>query len=405
MTMWVMAVRLALRSLGRNKGRALLTVIGILIGVMAVVTTFALGTAARRRVESEMRALGANMLVVTPPHATAHGRRAQTHVLNEDDARAISQEIPSVALAAPLTSADLHVVAGTENVESHVEGTNDSYFTVRSWPAAEGSLFTDADLRSNARVAVLGMDTRISLFHHDPAVGQSIRIGRVSFVVRGVLTRKGGTAMGGGQDAVVVVPLTTFRARVSHATNQDVGAILVSAREQALMNRASEDITSLLSQRHRIRPGDPIDFEVTNLADIAKAFDRQASTISALLVAIASISLLVGGIGVMNIMLVSVTERTREIGIRLAVGAQARDILAQFLIEAVVLAAIGGLAGLGLGAIIAVSVRSLTEWPMSVQPASAIFAIAVSASIGIAFGYFPARRAAQLDPITALRHE
>jgi putative ABC transport system permease protein len=407
--MWFMALRLALRALARNKLRATLTVLGILIGVAAVVTMTALGAGAKERIESQLSTLGVNMLMVFPGATATGGARGGAGTaggLTEDDARAIVREVPSVAAAAPLLSASAQVVAAGRNWATRINGTTPEYFSVRAWPAAEGDVFGDAEVRVAAKVCVIGETVRQNLFDRgeDP-IGRTIRIGKMPCTVIAVLEPKGQSSFGQDQDDTVLVPISTFRARVSRRPGREVNMIMVSARDPLVTRRAESGITSLLRQRHRIGPGTENDFTVRNMADLARSFDEQRAALTFLLLSVASISLLVGGIGVMNIMLVSVTERTREIGIRLAIGARARDILAQFLIEAVALAAVGGIAGLGLGIVASYMLGRTTEWSVRIQPESALLAVAVAGGIGVVFGFFPARRAAKLDPIVALRHE
>jgi putative ABC transport system permease protein len=407
--MWFMALRLALLALARNKLRATLTVLGILIGVAAVVTMTALGAGAKERMEGQLASLGVNMLMVFPGAVATGGARGAAGTasgLTEDDARAIIREVPSVAAAAPLLSSGAQVVAAGRNWSTRVQGTTPDYFHVRDWPAAEGQLFSESEVRVAAKVCVIGQTVRENLFEpgEDP-IGRTIRLGKMPCTVVAVLQSKGQSSFGQDQDDTIIVPISTFRARVSRRPGREVNQVLVSARDPQVTRRAERAITALLRQRHRIAPGADNDFSVRNMADLARSFDEQRAAMTFLLLSVASISLLVGGIGVMNIMLVSVTERTREIGIRLAIGARARDILAQFLVESVVLAAIGGLAGLGLGVFASYLLGRSTEWSVRIQPESAVLAVAVAGGIGVVFGFFPARRAAKLDPIVALRHE
>ncbi len=406
--MGLMAMRLALRALSRNKLRATLTVLGILIGVAAVVTMGAMGAGAKERIEGQLATLGVNLLVVFPG-ATATGgvRGAQGSAggLTEDDAQAIVREIPSVSASAPTLGSAAQAVASGRNTATRVTGTTADYFTVRNWDVALGEVFTEADIRTSAKVCVIGETVRQNLFGRDDPIGANIRVGRMPCRVIGVLTPKGQSSFGQDQDDTIVVPITTFRARVSRRPGHDVNNILLSARDPGVTRRAEAGVTALLRQRHRLGPGTENDFTVRNLQDLARSFDEQRAALTFLLLTVASISLLVGGIGVMNIMLVSVTERTREIGIRLAIGARARDILAQFLTEAVMLAFIGGFAGLGLGFLASYLLGRSTEWSVKIQPQSALVAVAVAGGIGIIFGFFPARRAAKMDPIVALRHE
>jgi putative ABC transport system permease protein len=408
MMMWYMALRLALRSLARSKLRAGLTALGILIGVAAVVTTNSLGAGAKERIEQELTLLGVNLLVVYPSSTTtggAHTAQGSSVTLTDADALAIQNEVPSVAAVAPVVSANVQVVARAHNAATRAIGTWPGYFRVRAWGAALGSLFTDDDVRASSRACVIGETVRESLFGVDDPVGMEIRVGRMPCVVVGVLIPKGQTNFGSDQDDTVVMPISAFRAGLARLPNAQVNQIMISAGGPSVIHRAQQATTTLLRQRHGIAADGPDDFSVRNLADVMRTFDEQRAAITALLLSVASISLLVGGIGVMNIMLVSVTERTREIGIRLAIGARGSDILAQFLVEAVVLASIGGLAGLLAGATASHVVGRMTQFSAHFQPDSAVLAMAVSGGIGVTFGFFPARRAARLDPIAALRHE
>jgi macrolide transport system ATP-binding/permease protein len=403
-----MAMRLALRALGRNKLRASLTVLGILIGVAAVVAMTTIGAGAKARVEAQMAALGVNMLVVYPGSSASGGARGgqgSVSTLTEDDAAAIEREIPSVQAVAPTSSANVQVVAGANNTMTRATGTTPPYFAVRGWDVERGALFEDSDQQRRVKVCLLGQTTEAALFPEGGALGQRIRVGRVPCTVIGVLKKKGQSGMGQDQDDIVVLPLSTFRAGVGRASGRSVQQIMIAARSPELTAHAQDAVTSLLRQRHRAGGSGGDDFSVRNLEELARSFDEQRQTVTTLLLAVASIALLVGGIGVMNIMLVSVTERTREIGIRLAIGARAPDVLAQFLIEAVMLSAIGGFAGLATGYGVSAILTVVTEWTLAFQPQSALIAIGVSTAIGVIFGYFPARRAAHLDPITALRHE
>ncbi len=403
-----MALRLAVLSLTRNKLRAALTVLGILIGVAAVVAMTAIGTGAQQKIEQQLSTLGVNLLIVFPGTTNTSGARAgagTAQTLTEDDARAIVREIPAVVSVAPTLSAAVQAVSGGRNWATRVSGTTVDYFSVRAWPLTRGQLWGDSDVRTAGKVCIIGETVWHNLFGNDDPLGQTLRLGRVPCRVIGLLAPKGQSSFGQDQDDTIIVPITTFRARVSHVTGNEVSAILVSARDPSLTRRAEGQITELLAQRHHIGPGEENDFNVRNLQDVAQAFESTRATFTMLLLAIASIALLVGGIGVMNIMLVSVTERTREIGIRLAVGARSLDIMAQFLIEAVTLSAIGGFGGLALGAVAAHFLGKAMEWNAELSPAAAIAAVGIAGGVGVVFGFFPARRAAALDPIQALRHE
>ncbi|MEW5854993.1 MAG: ABC transporter permease [Myxococcota bacterium] len=405
----MMGLRLAVRALRGSKLRTGLTTLGILIGIAAVVTTTALGAGARERMEREMLALGANMLVVTPESSSNAAVRNAPGMgvgLTARDAEAVGREVPSVAAAAATLSSSVQVVASGQNTSTRVTGTTPSYLTVRNWTVADGAAFDDGDMKQSARVCLIGSTVRRNLFPSDaPVLGTTIRVGRTPCEVIGELASRGQTGFGQDQDDVVLMPLSTYRAHVARRSGDDVDNILVSARSPELVARAEAAVRTLLRQRHRIPSDGEEDFNVRNLSEMLKALDAQRAAITLLLLAIASISLLVGGIGVMNIMLVSVTERTREIGIRLAIGARPVDILTQFLLEAVVLAAVGGVAGLAVGASASALLEILTSYSVRVQPTSALLALSISCGIGIAFGFFPARHASALDPIASLRHE
>ena len=405
---WLMAMRLALRSLVRSKLRASLTALGILIGIAAVVTTNAIGTGASDRMTSQMKALGVNLLVVTPlgpQSGGARGAQGSGVSLTEEDADAITREVPSVAAVAPTLQSGAQVVAGDRNVSTRVTGTTPSYFTVRSWRPALGALWGDEEVRAAAPSCVIGETVRRELFGTENPVGRELRVGAMPCTVAAVLESKGQSSFGQDNDDTVVVPISAFRAGISRLPGGRVNGIMITAAAPDLVYRAQDSVTSLLRQRHRLARDAEDDFRVSNLSDLTSALNEQTSIIAALLMVVASISLLVGGIGVMNIMLVSVTERTREIGTRLAIGARAKDILAQFLVEAVVLAAIGGVAGLACGVGASLAVGKLTEFSVGFQPGIALVAVAVSCTIGVVFGFFPARHAARLDPIVALRRE
>jgi len=403
-----MAFGLALRALARSKMRAALTALGILIGIAAVVTTSALGAGAQERMATQLTALGVNLLVVVPNAAVSGGARGAQGVaftLNDDDAEAIAREIPSVRAVAPMMVASVQVVVGAQNWSTRVTGTTPGYFDVRSWSASRGALWGADALRSSARVCAIGDTVRRQLFGDEDPIGRDLRVGHMPCTVVAVLAARGQTGFGQDQDDTLVIPITAFRAGIYRLPNLQVNNIMVTALGPDVLYRAQSGVTALLRQRHRVRPGEDDDFSVRNLTEVMNSFKAQQAIITALLLVVASISLLVGGIGVMNIMLVSVTERTREIGVRLAIGARRRDVLAQFMIEAVVLSAIGGVAGLLLGVGAGALLGGLTQFSVRFQPDAALLAMAVSCGIGLVFGYFPARRAARLDPIDALRRE
>ncbi len=403
-----MAFGLALRALARSKMRASLTALGILIGIAAVVTTSALGAGAQQRMAAQLTSLGVNLLVVVPSGTVSGGARSAQGAaasLNDDDATAIAREVPTVAAVAPTLGANVQVVVGAQNWSTRVTGTTPGYFDVRTWTASLGSLWSDDDVRTAARLCVIGETVRQQLFGSENPLGRDLRVGRMPCVVVAVLAPRGQSGFGQDQDDTVLIPISAFRSGIYRQPNLQVNNIMVTALGPDVLYRAQDAITSLLRQRHRIQPGEDDDFSVRNLTEMMNSFKAQQAIITTLLLVVASISLLVGGIGVMNIMLVSVTERTREIGIRLAIGARTRDILAQFMIEAVVLSAIGGLAGLALGLVASVILGRVTQFSVQFQPDAALLAMGVSCGIGLIFGFFPARRAARLDPIDALRRE
>ncbi len=405
---WFMAFKLALRSLVRSKLRASLTALGILIGIAAVVTTNALGVGAQQKMQAQMTSLGVNLLVVMPAGIRSGGVRSAQGTavsLTDDDAEAIAREVPTVANVAAVVSSNAQVVTGDRNVSTRITGTTADYFRVRSWGPAMGALWTAEEVTNGVPACAIGETVRQGLFGSGNPIGQEVRAGAMPCTVVAVLAKKGQSGLGQDNDDTVVMPITAFRAGIFRLPNGQVNQIMVTARGPDTVHRAQDAITALLRQRHRIRPNAEDNFNVANLSDLTSAFNEQAAIVSALLMVVASISLLVGGIGVMNIMLVSVTERTREIGIRLAIGARGNDILAQFLIEAVTLAFIGGVAGIAAGVGTSLLVGRLTDFSVGFNPQIALFSMAVSGGIGIVFGFFPARSAARLDPIVALRRE
>jgi len=405
---WLGAFRLALLALARNKLRASLTILGILIGVAAVVAMTALGEGAKAKVSDQMRSLGANMVVVFPGASTnagARGAAGSSASLTEEDALAIAREAPSVSAVAAASGAAAQVVYEDQNYATRVTGTTLEYFRVRDWHTDRGMLWSEADERTGARVCLLGKTVVDRVFGATNPIDKSIRLSKMPCKVVGVMQSKGQSSFGQDQDDIVIIPMKTFSGRISSKPRRSVDIIMASASDPHTTRRAEAQIKALLMQRHHIQADREPDFRVFNLQDVQKSMEAMRSTLAALLLGIALISLLVGGIGVMNIMLVSVAERTREIGIRMAIGAREGDILVQFLIEAVVLSLLGGAVGTlaGIGAI--VGIAKALEWPMRMQPQALAVAIGVSATIGIVFGFFPARRAARLDPIEALRRE
>jgi putative ABC transport system permease protein len=405
------AVRSALQALRANPLRSALTMLGIFIGVAAVIAMVAIGAGARAMVLEQIRSLGSNIMIVLPGNVTSGGVRLGSGAratLTIDDAIALEKEIPSVQIAAPQVRGGSQVVAGNLNWSTVVQGVVPGFFEAREWDVTNGRLFLPEEIDRRAQVALLGQTVARSLFDESDPVGQSIRIRNVPFTVIGVLAGKGQTTFGTDQDDVVMVPLGTARQRVfgvNRANARSVGSILIKVVEGDDMAQAEEDIRSLLRQRHRLQASEDDDFFVRNLSEVAATRDASSRTLALLLAAVAAVSLAVGGIGIMNIMLVSVTERTREIGVRLAVGARPRDIRGQFLIEATTLSVLGGAAGAALGVGAAIIIASFAGWPTLVQPESIALAIGFSGLVGIFFGFYPAQRAARLDPIEALRHE
>ncbi len=400
----------ALDSLRANALRSALTMLGIFIGVAAVIAMVAVGSGARETVLAQIRALGANLIVVVPGNVTVGGVRLGSGArasLTQDDALALEREIDAVEAAAPTSRGQVQVVAGGVNWSSWLLGVTPSFFVARDWEIALGRGLEAEDYDRGAQIVLLGETVARTLFDEIDPIGETIRLRNVPFRVVGVLARKGQTTGGQDQDDVVVAPLRAAQQRVlgvNRANARAVGSITVKVRDGEDTAQAEEQIRALLRQRHRLTAAQEDDFLLRNLADIAATRDASSRTMSWLLAAIATVSLLVGGIGIMNIMLVSVTERTREIGLRLAVGARRRDILMQFLIEAATLSALGGVAGAALGFAAARALTRIAGWPTLVSPEAILLAVGVSAGVGIVFGYYPARRAAALDPIEALRH-
>ncbi len=399
----------AFDALRAHKLRSVLTMLGIVIGVAAVIATVSIGGGAREEVVGRIKSLGANLIVVIPGNVTQGGVRlgtGQSAALNDDDAKAIEKEVQQVQVAAPMMRGGAQVVFGGTNWGTSVFGVENNFFEAREWDIDSGRLFTGEENQRGGQVAILGVTVKNQLFGTEDPMGQTIRVKNVPFEVIGVLTRKGQSAQGQDQDDAIFLPLQSARQRVigtSRAKNRSVGSIMVKVREGEEMSEAEGEIKSLLRQRHRLREGDDDDFTLRNLSDILATVEASARVLSIGLSAVAAVSLLVGGIGIMNIMLVSVTERTREIGVRMAVGARPRDVMGQFLIEATTLALIGGVAGIVLGGIAAVAVSRFAGWPLYVDINAIIMAVVVSGLIGILSGFYPAWRASRLDPVEALR--
>jgi putative ABC transport system permease protein len=403
----VAIIRIAMRALARNKLRSILTMLGIIIGVGAVIAMVSVGQGAQQQAQQQIAAMGSNMLFVQSGTVNRGGMRmgwGATKTLIYEDMVAIMRECPSVKAAAPGSQSTAQVVFGNDNWSTTVNGTEPQYFDIRSWPMAEGSSFSQDDVGMAANVAVIGETVRKNLFGATDPIGETVRINNLPFKVVGLLTAKGtSAAMGQDQDDIILVPITTLQKKI---TGQDwLRWIMVSAVSKDASYTAQQQITALLRDRHRIRSAQDDDFFVRNLADMADLADQNARLFTILLGSIASISLLVGGIGIMNIMLVSVTERTREIGIRMAIGATEGDVQQQFLIEAVVLSIVGGAVGIlsGMGA--SYLITQTLGWPVLVSPTAIVAAVLFSMAVGVFFGFYPARKAARLDPIEALRYE
>ncbi len=402
--MFFNTVLLALRGLNRNKMRSFLTMLGIVIGVSAVVTMVTLGNGTTQQVSAQIASLGSNLLIVSPGQRGGPGSAgASAPPLKLADAQAIEEQIGSLRAVAPSLSRTATVVAMARNWSTTITGTNADYFTVGNWTLASGRVFSDAEERSGAAVCIIGETVRSKLFGAANPVGSQVRIKQFACEVIGLLASKGQASMGRDQDDTVVMPLRTVQRRV--AGSQDVGQIMVGLRDSAAADRTRVSIEQLMRERRRISPGENDDFNVLDTREIAQAMTGTTRLLTMLLGAVAGVSLLVGGIGIMNIMLVSITERTREIGTRLAIGALEREVLSQFLVEAVTLSSLGGLIGLALAAAASVGLASLMQVPFEFDVRINLIAFAFSAGLGVLFGYLPARRAAQLDPIEALRRE
>ena len=409
MNLWA-TLRTALRALLRNSLRSFLTALGIIIGVGAVIAMVAIGEGAKAQVEATFAAMGTNLLIILPGSSNTGGSRGgfgTQPTLTWDDLKAIQSEVQSVRAAAPVLRQNASVTSEDQNWTTTVSGTTPDYFDIRNWPIAKGTAMSLSDVESGAKVVLLGQTVADKLFgpSADP-VGQLVRIKAIPFQVEGVLAVKGQSPTGQDYDDAAFIPASTFRTRIqSNFGNFLSGTIYVSARDGASTPVAQKEITSLLRDRHRVADGADDDFSIRNLAETAAAQQQGTETLTALLASIALVSLLVGGIGIMNIMLVSVTERTREIGVRMAVGARPVDILAQFLAEALALAVVGGLLGIASGVAVGHQLAARFGWPLLVRPEVAALAVGFSALVGIGFGLYPAIKASGLDPIDALRFE
>jgi putative ABC transport system permease protein len=394
-----------LKAILRNKMRSLLTMLGIVIGVGCVIIVVAIGNGATKSIQDTINALGSNFIMIFPGTTTQGGARmfSGSSTLTIEDADAIKAECPAVAYVSPNLRTSAQTVAGELNWGTSVYGVGVDWPFIRAWNVADGNFFTDSDVRSGAKVAVLGATVAENLFPQGGAVGQIVRIKNVPFKVVGVLDRKGGSTQGQDQDDQIIAPYTTVMKRLMGQNK--LSMLYASARSPEQVQDAQDQIDALLRQRHRIAPGGDADFMMRSQEEIAKTNEQQMNILKTLLLSIAAISLLIGGIGIMNIMLVSVTERTREIGIRMAIGAKGRHVLLQFLFEAITLSIVGGLLGVLIGVGGSSLVASLLKWPIFVSPSSIAIAFGVAAAVGVFFGFYPARKAAKLDPIDALRYE
>lgn len=412
MSFWL-TLQIALRALGKNKLRAGLTVLGVVIGIAAVTTMVSLGQSASTHIQGQILSLGSNMIVVIPASqrrgGVADGLRM---TLTSKDAYAIGKECPSVKATSPIVIVSAQVIYGNSNHRpTEMQGVGEDFLLVRDWPVGQGTFFDARDISSAAKVCVIGHTLVAKLFQTTNPIGETVRLNKIPFKVIGVMEKKGASFDGKDQDDVLFVPFTTARKRLTGSEFDNVNFIIAAAKNQDLIPVAQEEVKHLLLERHRIQPGDPQDFDLVNMTQFATLFNTIVGSLTMMLAAIAALSLLVGGVGIMNIMLVSVTERTREIGIRMAVGATSGDILRQFLLEAVMLSMVGGLIGFLLGAAasigltLALNAVSGQKWPIVISVGAAGMSFLFSGAVGIFFGYYPARRASQLDPIDALRYE
>jgi putative ABC transport system permease protein len=406
---------LSLRQLAKNKLRSLLTVLGIVIGIAAVTVMVSIGQGGQALIQGEFRNLGSNVLIVFPTwkESSTGAREGRAMNLTGEDAKAIAEECPAVRAASPLVGAGGQIIGGNVNWKPEMmQGVGPDFLIIRNFKMAVGEFFTERDVAGANKVCVIGNTIAIKLFAGQDPVGQQVRIKNIPFTVIGVLEPKGADLGGRDQDDLLLMPYTTARKRIQGSQFANVDIILLSARSEADSAQAEQEVTALLADRHKIPPGRRNDFEINNTVEIARVMNIITGSMTAMLSAIAAISLLVGGVGIMNIMLVSVTERTKEIGIRMALGARPRDILRQFLIESMVLSAVGGLIGILVGVLGAAGVTAIinaflpsANWPFVVSIPAALGALAFAAAVGIFFGFYPALRASRLDPIEALRFE
>jgi putative ABC transport system permease protein len=409
MTTFFASLRIALRALMVNKMRSTLTMLGIIIGVGAVIAMIAVGSGAKDRIAEQIASMGSNLLMVMSGSSTSGGFRGgagTVPTLTVDDAKAIQTEIPAVKYVSPNISGVAQVVFGNQNWSTIINGAAPEIFEIRGWSLSSGRPFTQQEVDGAAKVCLLGKTVMENLFGGIDPIGQIVRIKKIPFIVIGVLSPKGQSTWGQDQDDIIFVPLTTAQKKLFGMQFPGmVRSIAVQAWGPERLKEAETQITDLLKQRHRIQPNQDNDFSVRNLTEVMSSAEQSANVMSLLLGAIASISLIVGGIGIMNIMLVSVTERTREIGIRIAVGAKSRDILLQFLIESLVLSLLGGTLGIGIGVAGTAVLSTFTQWPILFSIKAILLAFLFSGSVGVFFGFYPARKASLLNPIEALRYE
>ena len=404
-------MKIAFRALRINKLRSALTMLGIIIGVGAVIAMVAVGSGATQRIQEQIASIGSNVIMVSPGSVTASGIRLGSGfamTMTMDDAKSLARDCPSVQAVAPSSRGGAQIVFGNNNWATNVQGTTPDYLIIRDIAIQNGLSFTQQDVDSDAKVALLGQTVVDNLFNGDDPIGQVIRIKHVPFTVVGTLVPKGQSPTGQDQDDIIIVPITTGQKKifgVSQARANSVGSLIVQARGPQAIAPAQEEMRSVLRQRHHLQPQQDDDFTIRNLEEVFKAQETSSHVMSILLAAIASVSLVVGGIGIMNIMLVSVTERTREIGLRQAVGAKTKDILTQFLVEAVTLSILGGIIVILMGLLASKLISIFAQWSTLVSPGAIALAFVFSALVGVFFGFYPARKAALLDPIDALRYE
>jgi putative ABC transport system permease protein len=404
----MMIIRVAFRALVRNKMRAALTMLGIIIGVSAVIAMVSIGQGAKASVQAQIESIGTNLLFVSAGAQNLGGVRSGTgdsgtNTLTVEDLEAIKREVPSVSMVTPAVNARSQLVFGNQNWNTSVQGVSEEYPTIRKWLVQSGDFFTEPDVRNAARVMVIGQTIADNLFPGMDPVGQTLRVADLPFRVVGVMARRGQDSQGRDQDDLAFAPYTTVQKKVLGSPRVQIA--FASAVSENATYTAQQQITELLRQRHKLTPNEPDDFTVRNMSDVADAANETNNIMTLLLSSIAGVSLLVGGIGIMNIMLVSVTERTREIGIRMAIGARSSAVRTQFLIESIVLSLTGGFLGIVLGLMVSFAIPSLLGWPTLVSTLSILSSVIFSAAVGIFFGYYPARKAAALDPIEALRYE